>query len=913
VLINGGRHITIGGLFYTQYQDWVANGRTLDISDYSGVLVPSGGCFEIGTIQGMEDLLGFADVPGYTFRLAADMNLSGAAGLYIPYLAGTLDGDDHTISGLDLDLSFVHALGLVGVNVLGTVCNVVLVDGNVSGGLYTGGLVGLNYLGTVSNSSAALSVTGGSVAGGLVGGSFRGTVSFSSAEGVTNGTQTSGGLVGHVDNGTVSSSFARGRVSGAGEVGGLVGSNMNGRISDSYASVRVEGAKTAGGLVGYTYGGNISSSYSAGVVAGKGAVGGFAGRADGPIVGCFWDTETSGQGSSGGGMGCSTKEMRTRATFADAGWDFTNVWAIVEGVTYPFLRWQDAEAPMADAGPDQAVDDGTLVMFDGRGSIDDCGICNYTWTLMDGIPVTLEGIRPAHRFDNAGTFVVMLNVTDALGRWDVDSLTVTVNDATPPVADAGPDQTVDEGTIVVFDGSGSSDNVGIVNWTWDFVYGMVFPVPIGHIYLFGETPQFTFPRPGIYDVTLTVSDAAGHSSSDSMTVTVVDIKPPLVDAGPDLTVDEGTLVRFDKGFCMDSGGIANYTWAFGYGTQEIFLYEREPTFTFDIPGRYVVSLKVTDFAGHWSTDFVNLTVSDIISPVANAGPDQSVNEGITVSLDGRGSFDSGGIASHTWTFDLWIGPVVLYGVSPPFRFDVPGSYVVTLNVTDAAGHWGEDTVTITVRDLTPPVAKAPPSQEVPIGGEACLDGSLSTDNVGITEYTWTFTYDGRLRTLNGSKVRFTFDRVGIYDVILTVADHAGNRDDCGAIIIVVATGRVTGTVLDRDGKLVGGAEVTITASDGRIYSRFTSEDGSFIMNVSHGNFTWRISKEGYKTISGDSSVAPMDTAELDLSDTPLVSEDEVGFMPSPPLISAVIAGLVVIGYALFVLGRKRKEGPGGIT
>jgi len=36
----------------------------------------------------------------------------------------------------------------------------------------------------------------------------------------------------------------------------------------------------------------------------------------------------------------------------------------------------------------------------------------------------------------------------------------------PPVADAGPDQTVNEGATVQFDGAGSTDDTGIVNYTW---------------------------------------------------------------------------------------------------------------------------------------------------------------------------------------------------------------------------------------------------------------------------------------------------------------------------------------------------------------------------------------------------------------------------------------------------------------
>jgi len=87
-------------------------------------------------------------------------------------------------------------------------------------------------------------------------------------------------------------------------------------------------------------------------------------------------------------------------------------------------------------------------------------------------------------------------------------------DATPPVADAGPDQTVCVDTLMTFDGSGSSDNVGIVSYVWTFVD--VTPQT-----LTGMTPAYTFTTLGIYTVTLDVSDPAGNHATDTVTITVL--------------------------------------------------------------------------------------------------------------------------------------------------------------------------------------------------------------------------------------------------------------------------------------------------------------------------------------------------------------------------------------------------------
>ena len=66
----------------------------------------------------------------------------------------------------------------------------------------------------------------------------------------------------------------------------------------------------------------------------------------GTVTGSFWDMLTSGQTSSAGGTGRTTAQMKTQSTFSSAGWDFINIWSILEGLDYPRLRWeQDGGMP----------------------------------------------------------------------------------------------------------------------------------------------------------------------------------------------------------------------------------------------------------------------------------------------------------------------------------------------------------------------------------------------------------------------------------------------------------------------------------------------------------------------------------------------------------------------------------------
>ena len=71
-----------------------------------------------------------------------------------------------------------------------------------------------------------------------------------------------------------------------------------------------------------------------------------------------------------------------------------------------------------------------------------------------------------------GTYEVNMTAMDLAGNsaWDVVVVNVLLVDDVAPVADAGVNQSVDQGTAVTFNGVGTTDNVGIVNYTWTFVY-----------------------------------------------------------------------------------------------------------------------------------------------------------------------------------------------------------------------------------------------------------------------------------------------------------------------------------------------------------------------------------------------------------------------------------------------------------
>jgi hypothetical protein len=356
VLINGENLITVGALSDEDFEEWLANDKFLDINDR---LSQENGYYVVNNVADFKELLAFGQNASLKFSLKDDIDLGDDPNFYIPYLAGEFDGNGHKISNLSFDFDFVSPVGLFGCLASGEkVTDLGVENVNVTGAGFVGGLAGLNWGSTVSNSYATGNVSGNSEimlyedVGGLIGQNF-GAVSNSYFSGNVNGDNYVGGLVGK-NGGNMSNSYSTGSVTGTWHtVGGLVGINLAVTVSNSYSTASVTGDGNVGGLVGSSgYFSTVSNSYSTGSVTGNERVGGLVGVGQGGTVSnCFWDTETSGQDTSDGGMGKTTAEMQDIATFSGAGWDIIGVanpsirnlsyiWNIVDDETYPFLSWQ---------------------------------------------------------------------------------------------------------------------------------------------------------------------------------------------------------------------------------------------------------------------------------------------------------------------------------------------------------------------------------------------------------------------------------------------------------------------------------------------------------------------------------------------------------------------------------------------
>ena len=267
----------------------------------------------------------------------------------------------------------------------------------------------------------------------------------------------------------------------------------------------------------------------------------------------------------------------------------------------------DNSAPVADAGDNQTVDVGATATLDGSGSTDaDGDPLTYDWSFVStpaGSAAALSDptvVNPTFDVDLEGLYVVELIVNDGTVDSDPDRVTVrTPGQNTPPVAEAGPDQSAVMAETVMLDGSGSYDDDGDpLTYLWSFT-----SMPEGSAAeLSDETavdPFFEVDEEGTYVVQLIVNDGFDDSEPDTVTITTGN-SAPVADAGPDQTVPVGETAVLDGSGSSDADGdLLTYLWSFTSmpeGSAAVLSDETavDPSFEVDVAGTYVVQLIVND-------------------------------------------------------------------------------------------------------------------------------------------------------------------------------------------------------------------------------------------------------------------------------------------------------------------------------
>ena len=198
-------------------------------------------------------------------------------------------------------------------------------------------------------------------------GLFRGFAGSARIEqlGITNANVSGGNWVGILagfsgaSTAAIVACYTTGKVAGGDRVGGLLGYNSRGTISSSYSTAYVSGRTRVGGLVGYRGGDAITDTYSTGRVVRSsgtdtrfgGLIGAAVPQSANNVSNSYWDTSTSGQSTSAGGTGKTTRQLQTVTSYTGiyANWNANldgvtgndNPWTFGNKMQYPMLDYKN--------------------------------------------------------------------------------------------------------------------------------------------------------------------------------------------------------------------------------------------------------------------------------------------------------------------------------------------------------------------------------------------------------------------------------------------------------------------------------------------------------------------------------------------------------------------------------------------
>ena len=623
--------------------------------------------------------------------------------------SGSYNGGGYVILNLTINRGAVGNIGFFGRVNEGQIDSVGLSNVNITGAVNVGGLIGYLPAGSVSycfSTGTVTSVTPAdySAAGGLIG-NCKDTLEFSYSEAdVTSSNQIGGGLVG-VNHSLISNCYARGSVYAIHYGAGLVGNN-HAEVINSYST----GESTAGGLIGT---GGIEY-YS------------------------FWDTVSSGNLNSSGGIPSNTSEMTAMALYADEGWDFVGEtengtddhWDITPEINngYPHLSLiGDKQAPEITSLPENIIEPSSNC---------EATLSDYTDQVIASDNITADEDIIIEQYPPAGTpfttvAEVKFYVTDEFGNTGIYSIDVAAEDLEAPVITSSlPDIDVAANSncdIEVADYRGSEIDV-TDNCATEFTFEQS-PAP-GTI-ISAETAEIT-----VYAL-----DHNGNADSVSFMVTSFDETAPAFVSYPESVTltNEGTCEATLTDLIQDVEVMD------GCNSVSELEIVQSPAAGELISGYEEVNITATDQSGNSNSVVITVYVEDSEAPV----PNEDVLPDIIAECE---------VSEFTapTASDNCAGTVTgIYDVALPIT--TIGTTVVTWTYDDGNGNTATQTQNIIIEDTISPT---PDLSELPNITAQCevteLNTPTATDNcVGIIEGT--HNVELPITTQGSTVVAWTYD------------------------------------------------------------------------------------------------------------------------------------------------------------
>ena len=369
---------------------------------------------------------------------------------------------------------------------------------------------------------------------------------------------------------------------------------------------------------------------------------------------------------------------------------------------------------------------------------------NYTWTLNGVIQSYSQDFSES--FSSAGSYTMVITLTDSLGVKASDSITVKIN-SNPSVVIASNKNPADVGQSVGFT-STETGGTGTILYSWT-VDGTVESTI--------QSLTYTFSSTGSYYVNLTVTDSESHTYTATFTQIVNTDPSAVIIATPSPTeINVATNISADV-----SGGTAPYSYSWSINDTQI---STSPYFIYTFKGvaDYTIGLALTDSAG----DIYTTTTNEQVDPPPSVKI--SVNNN---PIDANTTFNvtstvSGGLSPYSYS---WMIGTKQVSILPYYNGSLPesGSYTINLTVTDSHGVTATASLVLQVHGY--PVSSISPSI-LPIDANV-KETFIPTVVNGTGPYSYQWLALGKISTSEDLSV--TFSTAGTYNITLIVSDKFG--------------------------------------------------------------------------------------------------------------------------------------------
>ncbi len=412
---------------------------------------------------------------------------------------------------------------------------------------------------------------------------------------------------------------------------------------------------------------------------------------DGSVVQWDWDCQTdgtfdyssvvaTGQACTFGAVGTYT--ITLRATDDDGAQSLGTASATIGN-----------DPPTANAGGPYTGVEGVAVALNGAASTDAGGaVVQWQWDCTDNGSYDVTSATATGgscSYDDNGSYTVRLRVTDDDGATD-DSATASVSiDNADPNLVSVTIPTGDEGTPLALDAYATDVLSDTLTYTWDFGDGTTGT---------GDSVNHVFTDDGSFQVTVTVTDDDGGSTTFTDTATITNVAPTVVVTGP-TTGDEGALLSFtatgsDAG--ADDVATLTYAWDWGDGATGTGAVADN---VYGDNGTWTITVTVDDQDGGVTSETWTVTTANVDPSITSTAPVNAFQGALYTyapTVDEPGASDTlvftlDAAAPAGMTVD---GTSGLIQWTPTFAQAQTGLFPVELTVTDDDGGFGTQAWTI---------------------------------------------------------------------------------------------------------------------------------------------------------------------------------------------------------------------------